>query len=74
MASSKPIEAVPLPGSALTVLAGGVSFLQPEDAVLEAMLEGWVAQQRSRLLTATTVENRCWTVRRFVTFTNDYPW
>ncbi len=74
VASSKPIEAVPLPGSALTVLAAGVSFLQAEDAVLEAMLDGWVAQQRSRLLTATTVENRCWTVRRFVTFTNDYPW
>ncbi len=63
-----------LAGSVPTVLVGGVSFLQPEDAVLEAMLEGWAAQQQSRLLTATTVENRAWTVRRFVTFTNDYPW
>jgi integrase/recombinase XerC len=71
---SRRIEAVVLPGSAPTVLAAGVSFLQPEDAVLEAMLEGWAAQQRSRLLTVTTVENRGWTVRRFVAFTNDYPW
>jgi len=71
---SRRIEAVELAGSALTVLAGGVSFLQPEDAVLDAMVQGWSAQQRSRLLAATTVENRAWTVRRFVAFTNDYPW
>lgn len=68
------IEPVELEGSAPAVLASGVSFLQPEDAVLEAMLEGWAIQQRSRLLAATTVENRGWTVRRFVAFTNDYPW
>ena len=42
--------------------------------MLEAMLEGWATQQRSRLLKATTVENRGFTVRRLVAFTNEYPW
>ncbi|MGI9118774.1 MAG: tyrosine-type recombinase/integrase, partial [Acidimicrobiales bacterium] len=58
----------------MTVLASGVAFLQPEDTVLDAMLDGWVAQQRSRVLAASTVENRGHTVRRFVRFTNEYPW
>jgi len=71
---SRRIEPVEMAGSAATVLANGVAFLQPEDAVLAAMQEGWAAQQRSRLLTAATVENRGWTVQRFVAFTNDYPW
>lgn len=62
------------PGSAELVLTSGVSYLQPEEAVLKAMLEGWAAQQRSRRLAATTVENRARLVRRFVEFTNEYPW
>jgi integrase/recombinase XerC len=68
------LEAVPLPGAAASVLASGVAFLQPEEAVLDAMLAGWVSQQRSRLLSAGTVEQRELQVRRFVAFTNDYPW
>jgi integrase/recombinase XerC len=71
---SRQIGPAGLAGSAVTVLADGVSFLQPEDSVVEAMLEGWMSQQRSRLLAASTVENRVWTVRRFMAFTNDYPW
>src|SRR5664279_2558600 len=51
-----------------------MSFLAPEEAVLEAMLGGWVAQQRSRLLVASTVEQRVLVVRRFVAFSSDYPW
>jgi len=61
-------------GSAESVLASGVSFLAPEEAVLEAMLAGWVTQQRSRLLAATTIEQRVLLVRRLVAFSNDYPW
>jgi integrase/recombinase XerC len=38
------------------------------------MLEGWSAQQRSRLLTSSTIETRVQIVRRFASFTNDYPW
>ena len=63
-----------MPGMAASVLASGVAFLQPEEAVLDAMLAGWTAQQRSRLLSAGTVEQRELQVRRFVAFTNEYPW
>jgi hypothetical protein len=68
------LDRVDLPGSALSVVPAGVSFLAPEEAVLEAMLAGWVAQQRSRLLVASTVEQRVLVVRRFVAFSSVYPW
>ena len=71
---SSQVAVAELPGSARQQLTAGVSLLHPEEAVLKAMLEGWAAQQRSRLLAATTVENRGLTVRRLVGFTNDYPW
>jgi len=61
-------------GSARAVLASGVSFLQPEEEVLKSMLAGWAAQQTSRYLAPITIEKRDLTVRRFVAFTNDYPW
>ena len=61
-------------GSAAEVLAAGVAFLDPAEAVFEAMLAGWVMQQTSRLLAPITVERRRQVVRRFVAFTNDYPW
>ena len=38
------------------------------------MLSGWAAQQRSRLLTESTVETRAQIVRRFAAYTNEYPW
>ena len=68
------LDRVELPGSAMSLVPAGVSFLAPEEAVLEAMIAGWVAQQRSRMLVATTVEQRMLLVRRFVAFSNDYPW
>jgi integrase/recombinase XerC len=61
-------------GSAGSSLAGGVVHLDPERAVFEAMLEGWVAQMTSRCLKATTVATRLALVRRFATYTNEYPW
>lgn len=61
-------------GAAHLVLAEGVHHLQPEEAVLEAMVEGWATQQRSRRLGKRTIENRLRTVRRFGEFCNDYPW
>lgn len=39
-----------MPGAAHLVLADGVVHLDPEPAVLEAMLEGWALQQRTRFL------------------------
>lgn len=38
------------------------------------MIEGWVIQQQSRLLSPVSIEKRQSTVRRFVRFTNEYPW
>jgi integrase/recombinase XerC len=61
-------------GSAAEVLAAGVAFLDPAEAVFEAMVAGWVMQQTSRLLAPITIERRRQVVRRFVAFTNDYPW
>jgi hypothetical protein len=65
---------VDIDGAAHLVLAPGVRLLHPEEQVLEAMLEGWATQQRSRLLAASTIEPRVKTVRRFLRFTGTYPW
>lgn len=65
---------VVLPGAASSLLAEGVAFLQPADAVFEAMLKGWRVQQQSRLLSAVSIEKRWFTVRRFARFTNEFPW
>lgn len=61
-------------GSVRAVLAGGVAHLDPERAVFEGMVEGWRRQQLARLLGAETIRGRLAVVRRFATFTNDYPW
>ena len=55
-------------------LISGVVQLRPEDAVLEAMLRGWRAQQTARGLREDTIAPRERLVRRFVEFTNEYPW
>jgi len=67
-------EAGGLAGSTAMSLASGVALLQPEEAVFEAMLEGFAAQQRSRLLAEITVAQRESVVRRFASWTNEYPW
>lgn len=74
MGKPKLAEVGQLAGRAGAVLASGVSFLAPEEAVFDAMLAGWVMQQTSRLLAPVTVEKRALVVRRFAAFTNDYPW
>jgi len=61
-------------GSAGLVLVSGAALLRPGPATFEAMLAGWRAQQRSRLLAETTVDWRERIVRRFVEFTNEFPW
>lgn len=68
-------RAAELPGAAHSVLADGVVHLDPASAVLEAMLEGWVRQQRTRFLSEEgTIKPRVSMVRRLVDFTNEYPW
>jgi hypothetical protein len=55
------------------VPADGVSFLDPESAVFEAMLAGWDRQQRARFLKLETIRARLDLVRRLATVSNQYP-
>jgi integrase/recombinase XerC len=63
-----------LAGAASLELVSGVAQLRPEDAMVEAMLRGWRAQQAARGLREDTIAPRVRLVRRFCEFTNDYPW
>jgi integrase/recombinase XerC len=68
-------QAADLPGAAHLELVDGVVHLDPKPAVLEAMLAGWVRQQRTRFLNEQgTIRSRVSLVRRLVDFTNAYPW
>lgn len=59
-----------LAGSAGLELVSGVVHLHPQDA----MLHGWRAQQAARGLREGTIADRERSVRRFLAFTNEYPW
>ena len=63
-----------VPGSASLLLISGVSYLNEASAVFEAMVEGWSRQQASRRLKDTTIYPRLTLIRRFQSFTNEYPW
>ncbi|MFJ5294855.1 tyrosine-type recombinase/integrase [Streptomyces sp. NPDC088348] len=65
---------VALEGSAQLELVSGVVQLRPEDAMFDAMLRGWRAQQKSRGLKDDTIDPRERLIRRFLEFANDYPW
>ncbi len=51
-----------------------VRFLNPADQVIDEMLTGWRNQQLSRNLAFSTIEQREHVVRRFLAFTNEFPW
>jgi len=63
-----------LAGAAHLELASGVAQLRPEDAMVEAMLRGWRAQQTARGLKDDTIMPRERLMRRFLEFTGEYPW
>jgi site-specific recombinase XerD len=63
-----------LAGVARLELVSGVVQLRPQDAMFEAMLRGWRAQQTARGLREDTIGARERLVRRFLEFTNEYPW
>lgn len=65
---------VDLAGAAHLEVVSGVAQLRPEDAMVEAMLRGWAAQQAARGLREDTITARERLVRQFVEFTNEYPW
>jgi site-specific recombinase XerD len=57
------------------VLASGLALIRPEEAVFEGMLTGWARQQYGgRGLGRSCVEGRIGVVRRFVAYTNEFPW
>jgi len=60
-----------LAGAAHLELVSGVVQLRPEDAMFEAMLRGWRAQQTARGLREDTIAPRERLVRRFGEFTNE---
>src|SRR6266516_2641658 len=68
------LRRVGLAGAASAELADGVRQLRPQDAMVEAMLRVWRAQQTARGLRAETIGYRQRLVRRFLAFTNEYPW
>lgn len=53
---------------------GSVRYLHPDEQVLSEMLTGWRNQQLSRNLQHSTIEQRERVIRRFVGYTNEYPW
>jgi hypothetical protein len=60
-------QAADLPGAAHLELVDGVVHLDPQSALLEAMLAGWVRQQQTRFLKEeATIRPRIALVRRFV--------
>jgi integrase/recombinase XerC len=63
-----------LAGAAHLELVSGVVPLRPEDAMTEAMLRGWRAQQAARGLTERTITRRERLVRGFLECTNEFPW
>ncbi|MFD7163724.1 phage integrase N-terminal SAM-like domain-containing protein [Streptomyces violascens] len=65
---------VALAGAAHIELVSGVVQLRPEDAMFDAMLRGWRAQQKSRGLKDETIDPRERLIRRFLEFANEYPW
>jgi site-specific recombinase XerD len=63
-----------LAGAAHLELVSGVVQLRPEDAMVEAMLRGFRAQQTARGLREDTVVARERLVRSFLAYTNEFPW
>ena len=63
-----------LAGAAHLELVSGVVRLRPEDAMSEAMLSGWRAQQVARGLREESIAARERLMRRFSEFTGEYPW
>ncbi|MFY1632388.1 tyrosine-type recombinase/integrase [Solwaraspora sp. WMMB335] len=67
--------AVEMAGSARLELVEGVVPLDPQRAVVEAMLSGWARQQAARFLDQeATIGPRLALVRRLMSFSGLYPW
>ena len=58
-------------GSAALTFVDDVIHLDPEVAVFDAMVNGWIAQMASRGLKAETIDSRMGLVRRFARYADD---
>jgi site-specific recombinase XerD len=63
-----------LTGSAGLMLVDGVSYLDPETSIFEAMLSGWDRQQSVRGVKPPVINSRVALVRRLARVSNQYPW
>lgn len=61
-------------GAVGLALVGAGSSRRVEEALLEELLEGWRNQQRARRLGPSIIGNRERVVRRFVEYTQGWPW
>ncbi len=61
-------------GSAALTLVSEATPLRVPETLFESMLSGWQAQQQSRRLGESIIASRQRTVRRFVEFTEGWPW
>jgi integrase/recombinase XerC len=68
------LRRIGLAGAASAQLVDGVVPLRPEEAMVEAMMRGWRAQQAARGLRERTIGARERLVRRFLAFSNELPW
>lgn len=66
--------AVELAGTAHLTPVSGVVRLHPAEAMFEAMLQGWRAQQTARGLREDIMGSRERLMRRFAAFTGEFPW
>ena len=55
-------------------LVDSVKPLHPEEQTVVEMLQGWRNQQLSRNLQLETIDSRVKQVRRFIEYSNEYPW
>lgn len=51
-----------------------VRLFRAEERVLDSRIDGWQAQMLARGLAVSTIKDRLSLLKRFQTFTNDYPW
>ncbi|BDZ50499.1 hypothetical protein GCM10025867_48370 (plasmid) [Frondihabitans sucicola] len=56
------------------LLDPSIALFRAEDRVFEAMVDGWTSEMLARGNQVSTIKDRVSLLRRFQSFTNDYPW
>lgn len=65
---------MPVDQSGRVYVVGSVPLLHPEAQIVDEMLEGWRNQQLCRNLAPDTIDWRVQLVKRFLAYTNEFPW